>query len=231
MTMKKILVVSDIKGLIERERNISKRTGYRIFTAASADEALRIHRIKKADLIITDLDMPGMGGDELASLIKKDKGLRHAFVILICSDRKSDVKRCENSKADFFITKPVNANLLLSKVRQALDIQERGSARIPLRITLVASSRRTFSCDAYNVSITGILIETEEVLHRDDSVACLFCISDSDEIIVKGKVVRVKIKGNDTYQYGINFTDLSSSSYSAIEAFVNKQLEIYISSR
>lgn len=229
--MKKILVAPELKGLIEKERNISKRTDYRVFTAASGQEALRVHRIKKADLIIVDLDMPDMGGDELASRIKKDKRLRKTFVILLCRNRRADIKRCENSRADFFFTKPVNASLLLNKVRQVLDIKERGSVRIPLRITIVASSRKTFSCYAYNVSTTGILIETDEVLHTDDSVACLFCISDRNEIIVKGKVVRVKIRANEAYQYGIDFSDLSSNSYAAIEAFVNKQLEIYISSR
>jgi DNA-binding response OmpR family regulator len=229
--MKKILVAPELKGLIENEKHISKRANYRIFTAASGEEALRIHRIKKADLIIVDLQMDGMGGDELASVIKKDRRLSQTFLMLLCPDRKADIKRCQNSKADFFFTKPVNARLLLSKVRQVLNIKERGSVRIPLRITLIASAWRTFSCYAYNVSTTGILIETDEVLHRDDSVACLFCISHSDEIIVRGKVVRVKIRANDTYQYGIDFSDLSSNSYAAIEAFVNKQLEIYISSR
>lgn len=229
--MKKILVVPDLKALIEKEKSISKRTDYRIFTAATGEEALRVHRVNKADLIIMNLHMPGMGGDRFASLVKKDKGLREAFVILVCPNRKQDIKRCENSRADFYVTKPVNPTLLLNKVRQTLEIKDRESVRIPLQITITASSRKTFSCDAYNVSATGILIETGEVLHKGDTVACLFHAPGSEEIIVHGNVVRVKIRASDLYQYGINFSDLSPHAEATIEAFVNRQLEIYIKSR
>lgn len=229
--MKKILVAPGLKALVEKEKSISKRADYRIFTAATGEEALRVHRVNKADLIIMDLKMTGMDGDKFASLVKKDKGLREAFVILVCQNRKPDIKRCESSRADFYVTKPVNPTLLLNKVRHVLDIKDRESVRIPLQINMTASSRKTFFCDAYNVSATGILIETDEVLHKGDTVACLFCAPGSGEIIVHGNVVRVKIRTNDLYQYGVNFSDLSPQAESAIEAFVNRQLEIYIKSR
>lgn len=221
--MKKILVVPDLKNIIEEEESIWKRAEYRVLTAASGEEALKIHKVEKLDMVIVNLNMPGMDGDKLCSRIKKDKDLKDAFVILISPDAKSDIKRCLKSRADFHITKPVDTNLLLEKVREILNIRSRAFARIPLEMTVVGSSGKTFFCYARDLSTSGILIETDKILHKKDSVSCLFHLSDSIEIVVDGVIVRVKVKLNDIYQYGIRFSHLPEIARAEIERFVRMQ--------
>lgn len=221
--MKKILTVPGLRAFIEQEKSVLRRAEYRILTAASGEEALKSHKAEKVDLIIVDLDMPGISGDKLCSVIKKDKSLCKAYVVLVCSDDKSHIKKCTKSGADSYITKPVDADLLLEKVREVLNIRARGSDRIPLKITVVGSSGKTFFCYAHDLSTSGILLETEKILHKGDSVSCLFCLSDSREILVNGEVVRVKVKSNDIYQYGVKFSHLTAKSRFAIESLFGKQ--------
>jgi DNA-binding response OmpR family regulator len=182
-----------------------------------------MHKAEKADLIIVDLDIPGISGDKLCSIIRKDKRTGGTSVILICSNIKSDIKRCSNSKADFCMTKPISAPLLLKKIRELLNIKKRESARIPLMITAVGSySLRTFFCHAVDISTSGMLIETDKILHKGKSVSCLFIIPSSRQVTINGKVVRTIIKSPEIYQYGINFSHPTDDALSAIKAFVNK---------
>ncbi len=221
--MKKILTVPDLLPFIEQEKSILKRKEYRILTAASGEEALKLLRSEKVDLIIVDLDMPRITGDKLCSYIKNDKSLSNVYVILACSDCKPDIERCTKARADFHMTRPIDIYLLLKKIREVLNIRVRGSDRIPLKITVVGSSGKTFHCYAHDLSVSGILIETEKILHKGDSAGCLFCPAHSREIVVNGVVARVKIKPDNVYQYGIKFSHLSANSRFAIEELIKKQ--------
>ncbi len=221
--MKKILTLPDLLPFIEQEKSVSKRAGYRILTATSGEEALKIHRSEKVDIIIVDIDMPRIAGDKFCSYVKKDKSLGNVYVILVCSDSKPDIERCTKSKADSYMTRPIDIDLLLRKIREVLDIRVRGSDRIPLKITVVGSSGKTFHCYAHDLSVSGILIETDKILHKGDSVGCLFCPGHSREIVVNGVVARVRIEPNNVYRYGIKFSHLSANSRAAIEELIKKQ--------
>ncbi|HWR59882.1 MAG TPA: response regulator [Thermodesulfovibrionales bacterium] len=223
MKRKKILTAAGLRAFIEHEKSVLRRSDYRIFTAASCEEALKIHKAEKVDLIILDIDMPGMTGDKLCSLIKDDKNLGKAYVVLACSDDKSEINRCTQSGADFCITRPIDADLLLDRISEVLIIRARESNRVPLRITVVGSAGKTFFCYAHDLSASGILIETERILHKGESVGCLFCLQDSREILIDGEVARIKIRSNDIYQYGIKFSHLNAKSRSAINALLHRQ--------
>src|SRR3990172_4252938 len=64
-SMKKVLLVDDVKLFLELEKTLLNRSNLQIFTASSGQEALEIHKREKADLILCDLYMPGMNGDEV----------------------------------------------------------------------------------------------------------------------------------------------------------------------
>jgi CheY-like chemotaxis protein len=58
--MKKLLIVGNIQKFVTTGKNILNRADLKIFTATSGEKALDIHKTEKADLIITELDIPGM---------------------------------------------------------------------------------------------------------------------------------------------------------------------------
>ena len=67
-----ILIVDDEKGIREGLRLFLKREGHQTFTAADGREALEILEKNEIDLVISDLKMPRIDGDELLAFIKKD---------------------------------------------------------------------------------------------------------------------------------------------------------------
>lgn len=94
--LKKILIVDDLKPSVEQQKSILSRSDVHMFTATSGPEALSTHRNVKAALMVTDLDMPGMAGDELCSIIRKDPDLRFVSILIVTRPREADIARCKN---------------------------------------------------------------------------------------------------------------------------------------
>jgi two-component system, cell cycle sensor histidine kinase and response regulator CckA len=69
--MKRILLVDDESGILQSLRIILAADGYVVQTAWSSKEALGIIKNDRFDLVVTDFNMPGIKGDELALLIKE----------------------------------------------------------------------------------------------------------------------------------------------------------------
>jgi two-component system chemotaxis sensor kinase CheA len=67
------------------ERSILEAHGYLVRVAADGVEALELLRVKKADLIITDIEMPRMDGFGLVQALKADPGLKEIPVIIVSS--------------------------------------------------------------------------------------------------------------------------------------------------
>ncbi len=95
--MKKVIIAKDVKGVLDEEKSFLSRSDLRIFTAASNEKALALHRSVKADLIVAKLNMPEMSGERLCSLIRDDEELRSVSLIIICSDADSDLERSISS--------------------------------------------------------------------------------------------------------------------------------------
>jgi DNA-binding response OmpR family regulator len=222
--LKKILLDSWVQAIIIKEADILNRAEYKIFTAMSGEEALKLHEVHKMDLIIADLDTPGISGDKLCAIVKKERKMNRTSVILACNDSKSDIERCKSSGADLYIIKPFDAAKLLKQICQVFNVQRRASLRSPMNVPVVGSySLKTFFCHTVDISSTGLLIETDRILNEGKTISFLLSIPDSRQITVRGKIMRAIIKPDYTYRYGVNFDDLNTGARSVIEAFVGKQ--------
>ncbi len=222
--MKKILIESWVQAIINKKEDILNRADYKIFTAMSGAEALKLHEVHKMDLIIVDLDTAEISGDRLCSIVKKEKSMNRTVVVLACNDTKPDIERCNNAGADFYVIKPVSAAQLLKRICQVFNVQSRKSFRRPMEASIVGSYLlKTFFCQTVDISSTGLLIETDRILNKGKTVYCQLIMPDSRQITVSGKIMRAIIKPDYTYRYGINFHDLNAGTRSAIEAFIGKQ--------
>ncbi len=220
-TVKKILIVTDVKPFIEKKKNILSRADFKIFTATSGKEALEVHRAENVDLIITDLDMPVINGDALCSEIRKDEKLRSVSIIIVCNNNKAEIKRCIDCNANLYITRPVKPAELLGKAIQLLNINERESYRVLLKAKVKGKyQEESFFCYSENISVSGILIETDKRLSKGDIIKCSFFLPGSRNMELGGEVVRDVRGSGNAFCYGIRFLDIDSDSKTAIEDFI-----------
>ncbi|MGQ0844753.1 MAG: hybrid sensor histidine kinase/response regulator [Sporichthyaceae bacterium] len=80
-----ILVVDDAMTVRELQRSILERAGYAVRTASDGLEALAMLRQAPADLVLTDVEMPGLDGFGLTEAIRADSALRGAAVLILTS--------------------------------------------------------------------------------------------------------------------------------------------------
>ncbi|MDR1893927.1 MAG: response regulator [Spirochaetales bacterium] len=91
---------------------------YELRACKSAEKGLEILEGKKADIILLDLEMPGMSGIEFLQTLKLKPHLKEIPVIVI-SDQPRSPESLEYG-ADDFLEKPVNPGLLQEKIKNLL---------------------------------------------------------------------------------------------------------------
>ncbi|MCL4474609.1 MAG: response regulator [Nitrospirae bacterium] len=222
--VKKVLIVESLKSLLEQEKNILSNRSLQIFTAASGEEALAIHKNEKVDLIVSRLDMPGTSGDSLCSLIRKDDTLKKVSFIMVCDNTKRDLERCQKCGANSYVTRPVDPEVFLEKVSQLIDILKRTGIRVLIKVSVKGDlGNQPFFCTSVNISASGILLEVDRAISRGAKITCSFFIPGSDSISVDGEIMRVVDIAPNTFHWGVKFLNLRKDHKTAIEAFVKKK--------
>ena len=117
-----ILVVDDSITSRSLEKSILEAHGYRVRTAVDGLEALELLRVEKADLIITDVQMPHMDGFELVEALKADSRLKGIPVIIVSSlESPEEQERGLLLGADAYVVKrKFDQTELLEAIRQMI---------------------------------------------------------------------------------------------------------------
>jgi len=118
MSAGRILVVDDEPQLRRIMRTTLTSSGYEIDDAKTGEEALEKLREFRPDLVLLDINMPGMGG--LAACRAIRQGSTAAILMLTVRNHESDKVEALDAGADDFITKPFSTPELLARIRAAL---------------------------------------------------------------------------------------------------------------
>jgi len=114
MTKPRLLLVDDDKDALDGLINILRRDGYQVAGVLSGYEALNSLSKKSFDVVITDLNMPGMHGLALIHEVRKRKE-PIAIVIVTANSSVKTVADAEKKMGyDYHLTKPVNIEELKS---------------------------------------------------------------------------------------------------------------------
>ena len=118
MTIQDILVVDDSKTELMVLSDLLTRNGYSVRTADSAESAHERLAEKVPDLILLDVVMPGQNGFQLTRSISRDPQFA-AVPIILCTSKNQETDRVWGMRqgARDYVTKPVDSELLLSKIR------------------------------------------------------------------------------------------------------------------
>jgi two-component system chemotaxis sensor kinase CheA len=102
----RVLVVDDSATSRTLVRNILKTAGYEVLTAIDGEEAFSTLKEQKADLVVSDVEMPKMDGFELTRRIRRDAELERLPVILVTSMGSEEHKsQGAEAGADAYIIK------------------------------------------------------------------------------------------------------------------------------
>ena len=222
--MKKIIVLRDIKEDADKKGGILTRAAFRIITANSNKEILEMYRQENFDVIITKLKSPGLDGDELCSLIRKDEKLCKVSVIIVCDNNKTDVDRSSNCGVNAVLTMPLAPDVLSNLVFNLLNIPRREAYRVLIHVKVNGKhGTKSFLCSSVNISCSGLLIETDNIFDLGNNVSCSFFLPGvKQKISVNGTIVRVNAKV-DINEYGIKFDHLNYEGKTSIEAFIQSK--------
>jgi CheY-like chemotaxis protein len=114
-----ILVVDDEAGIRGLVLKFLRREGYRVLEAASAEEALKVSRGERVNLLVTDVMLPGLQGSELArKMYEANSNLKVLYISGYTSDES--VRSGAFPPGAGFLAKPFTLAALLEKVRAAL---------------------------------------------------------------------------------------------------------------
>lgn len=123
--MKKILIVEDDESIHSIIEAMLKQENYSILNAYSGTEALMLLEKNQIDLILLDLMLPGLSGEEL---IKK---FNHIPIIVISAKITTEDKvNCLDIGANDYITKPFDKNELLARIKVQLRLNKVNSQLI-----------------------------------------------------------------------------------------------------
>jgi len=118
MSGKKVLVVDDDVKTVELVKLYLNRDGYRVLTAYDGNDALRIARESKPDLIVLDLMLPGMNGFDVCRILRKESDV--PIIMLTAMTTDDDRLTGLNLGADDYVTKPFSPRELAARVRAVL---------------------------------------------------------------------------------------------------------------
>jgi two-component system chemotaxis sensor kinase CheA len=103
---RRVLVVDDSVMTRTLERTILESAGYTVLVAGDGVDALQLLDESDVDAVVSDVEMPRMGGLELTAALRQDERWRHLPIVLVTSlDAPEHVERGAAAGADAYIVK------------------------------------------------------------------------------------------------------------------------------
>ena len=220
--MKNILIASSSVSFIERNSTLLRRSDFNILTADNSSAVVTIVNSHNIDLALFDINLIDIAGEEITEKLATNTPNYRPVILLVCHDSEDDISRLKSCGADALISRPIKPLQLIKAVGQFLTVQLVRSRRVSLRVKVISKKDSVeFFCISHNISITGLLIETEYFLEVGSYIICQFSIPNSIDVEVEGEIVRTARTMDGAHQYGIHFLNLGRSSRHEIDQYIS----------
>ncbi len=122
MDKKTILVIEDNEINLKLVRSLLHIGNFQVIEAVDAETGIEVARKKQPDLILMDIQLPGMDGLEATSILKNDPLTGHIPIIAITSyAMDGDKKKAREVGCDWYISKPINTRTFLDEIKEFLQ--------------------------------------------------------------------------------------------------------------
>jgi len=152
--MRTILVVDDEPEIVRLVRDYLENAGFAVIGAADGAEALRAARRHHPDLVVLDLNLPGLDGLDVARSLRRER----ETPIIMLTARTEEVDRVAGLElgADDYVTKPFSPREIVARVRAVLrrtDASRATGARISVGDAI------TLDVDRMQATVDGRRVE------------------------------------------------------------------------
>lgn len=148
-----ILLVDD-DALMRRSLAFNlEQAGYRVSTAASAEDALALIQRDLPDLVLLDIGLPGMDGLDALRHFQE----RSVIPIIFLTARRRELDQALGLElgADDYVTKPFDLNVLLARIKAVLRRSQRSAASSTIEPTALIVGDLVLDPAAHLVTLTG----------------------------------------------------------------------------
>ncbi len=152
----RILVVDDDKQITRLVQSYLEEAGFAVLTAHDGENALRVIRHERPDLVVLDLMLPGKDGLEITRALRADERLA-TIPILMLTARVEDTDKILGLElgADDYMPKPFNPREVVARVRAIL----RRTGNAPKAPRVLAAGSLRLDTDRHVVQVAGQTVE------------------------------------------------------------------------
>jgi len=112
------------------EQLIARRSDIRLLTAVSGTLGIEIARASQPEVILMDINLPGISGIEALKILREDPATAHIPVVALSANAmQRDIKKGMEAGFFYYLTKPIKVNEFMDALDGALEFAEKNSAR------------------------------------------------------------------------------------------------------
>lgn len=122
--IKRVLVVEDQDDNRKIVRDLLSSAGYDVIEATTGDEGVEVAAAEVPDLILMDIQLPGIDGYEATRRIKANPTIQHIPIIVVTSYALSgDENKAIDAGCNAYFAKPYSPRKLLDKIREYVPLE------------------------------------------------------------------------------------------------------------
>lgn len=177
----KILIIEDVPEMAELASMYLTKSGMQVNSVSTAEEAISYISKQLPDLIILDLNLPGMSGFEFLKKFRKEFSASVPVIIVSARDADEDIINSLNNGADEFVTKPYSPKVLVARVEAIIRRQAK----------IEAAAEASYEFGPYTVLLNSCVLKKgpEKIpLSTKEYEVLEFLISHEGQTLVPEKI-------------------------------------------